>query len=257
MDRLAILVALLGSSSILLAQEGHGYTPAEIERGEQVYFSNCSNCHGPEGDAVSGVNLGSGRFRKANSDEDLMNIIRNGIPGTPMPPGNYSEAQAHMIVAYLRSMVNKSPSSRGAGLTGDAVRGKALFQGTGQCGQCHRVDGNGGFLGPDLSEIGMVRRAAALETSILDPSAEVRADNRAVRAVRKDGTAVVGRLLNQDTYSLQLIDTSGKLLSLSKDDLREFDIMKTSAMPSFKDNLTSQQVADLVAYLTSLRGANR
>src|SRR4051794_7484490 len=104
-------VLLLCSTGAMPGQEGHGYTPQEIERGEQVYFSNCSTCHGAEGDGISGVNLGSGRFRRANSDEDLMRIIRSGIPGTAMPPGSYSEIQAHMIVAYLRSMASRAPGA--------------------------------------------------------------------------------------------------------------------------------------------------
>src|SRR5947209_8050267 len=87
-------------------QEGHGVTPAEIEMGGQIYIGNCAVCHGPDGDGVSGVNLGSGRFRRGSSDVELATIVRNGIAGTPMPPGNYSEAQAGMIVAYLRSMAS-------------------------------------------------------------------------------------------------------------------------------------------------------
>ena len=248
----AICFLLLAYGGWALAQEGHGYTPADVERGEQIYFSNCSTCHGPEGDGISGVNLGSGRFRRANSDEELMNVIRNGIPGTPMPPGNYPAGMAQLIVAYLRSMSTGGPASRGPSMAGDGGRGKALFEGRGRCLECHRVNGSGGFLGPDLSGIGGLRRAAALERSILDPSAEVRADNRTARLIKSDGTSIAGRLLNQDTYSLQVIDAGGKLISVSKDGLRGFEIMKGSAMPEYKGKMTAQEVADLVAYLTSL-----
>src|SRR5437867_8486379 len=99
----ALLLTIL-MLSMLAAQEDHGYTAADIERGGQMFLSNCANCHGPDGDAVPNFSLASGRFRHATTDSDLRKIIRNGIPGTPMPPSAYSETQAGMVVAYVRSM---------------------------------------------------------------------------------------------------------------------------------------------------------
>ena len=72
-----------------------------------------------------------------------------------------------------------------------------------------------------------------------------------------DGTVIQGTLLNYDTYSLQLLDTSGKLRSLQTDKLREYELMKTSPMPSYKDQLTAQEIADLVGYLVTLKGQSR
>src|SRR5437660_387252 len=122
--------------SPLAAQEGHGYTAEDIERGGQVFLANCASCHGPDGDAVPDVNLASGRFRHAVTDQDLINIIRNGISGTPMPPGNYSEAQAETIVAFLRSMSRLAPASRVSSAGGDPARGKTLVEGKAQCLTC-------------------------------------------------------------------------------------------------------------------------
>ena len=250
-----LLLAILFAISILRAQEGHGYTTADIERGGQLFFVNCATCHGPDGDAVPDVNLGSGRFRRAVTDQDLMQIIRGGIPGTPMPPGNYSEAQAETIVAFLRSM-NRVTLASGGNLVGDPGRGKTVVEGDGQCLTCHRVRGQGAFLGPDLSEIGGVRRKTDLERSLLEPSAEIRVDNHTVRLVTREGKELRGRLLNQDTYSVQLIDATGKLLSVPKTSLREFEIMKTSPMPAFTGR-SPQQLADVVSYLVLLKGGSR
>ena len=65
-----------------------------------------------------------------------------------------------------------------------------------------------------------------------------------------------GRRLNEDTYTVQLIDEQERLVSLTKSDLREYTVLKTTPMPSYKDQFSAQQLADLEAYLLSLRGVN-
>jgi putative heme-binding domain-containing protein len=238
----------------LFAQEGHGFTPADIERGGQMYLTNCVGCHGPDGDLVGGVNLASGRFRRASTDQALADLIRHGIPGTPMPPGNYSEEQTAVIVAYLHSMAASPKTVLSGANPGDPARGKAIVEGKGACLTCHRINGVGAFAGPDLNEIGGMRRGADLERSLLDPNAEIRADNRTVQATARDGKKITGRLLNQDTYTLQILNSDSKLASLSKAGLKDFEILKTSPMPGYKDKLTSQELADTVSYLASLKG---
>jgi putative heme-binding domain-containing protein len=241
-------------ASCLLAQtEGHGVTPEQLQRGEQLFLSNCTACHGGTGDAVPGVNLASGRFRRATTDNELVEIVRRGIPGTPMPPGSYTEEQAGLLVAWLRSM-NKGITAATSTLIGDAARGKGLVSGKGQCLGCHRVNGNGAFLGPDLSEVGATRRTVQLERALLDPNGEIRNENQTVQAITREGASLKGRLLNYDTYSVQMIDATGKLLSLNKADLAQFEIMRVSAMPTYTGKLTAQEVADVVAYLASLKG---
>jgi putative heme-binding domain-containing protein len=250
------LAVLLGQGGVANAQD-HGVTPADIERGGQTYLSNCAVCHGPNGDGITGVNLFSGQFRHATTDQDLVNIIKNGLPGTPMPPFNLQDAQAGQIVAYLRSQPGTSASSKIAGLRGDPVNGKAIFEGRGQCLTCHRVQGpsgkTGGFLGPDLSGIGSIRRSIDLERALTDPSASIRTDERVVRVVLKDGTAMNGRLLNQDTYSVQLIDNQGNLQSFEQSGVRSVEILTSSVMQSFTDKFTLQELADMVSYLQSLK----
>ena len=233
--------------------QDHGVTPAEIERGGQMYLASCATCHGPDGDGVAGANLTTGTFRRGTTDQELINIIRNGIPGTAMPPNNLPEAQAGLIVAYLRSLPGTLASSKTTGLRGDPVNGKAVFDAKGGCASCHRVQGNGGFLGPDLSSVGVTRRSIELERALTEPSADIRTGTRTATVVNKDGTTIVGRLLNQDTYSVQLIDAKGKLWSFQKDAVRKWDIPDLSAMPSFADKLTIQELADVVTYLGTLK----
>ena len=239
---------------LLAAQRA--YLPAEIENGQRLYQSNCSGCHGPEGNGVAGVNFSVGQFRRSSSDDEIVRIIVGGIAGTPMPPSNFSDGAAGTIVAYLRSMATFGTTSgtRGKSVPGDAGRGQSLFEGKGQCVSCHSVNGRGSRVGPNLTEIGAIRPSTELERSILEPNAEIRAENREVRAVTREGVTMTGKLLNQDTFMLQVIDANERLVSLAKSDLREYTILKNSTMPSYRDTLTAQELADVVSYLATLRG---
>jgi putative heme-binding domain-containing protein len=225
-------------------------TAFDIEDGGRVFRQSCANCHGPDGNEIPGVDLGRGQFKSAKTDEDLVRIIRQGVPGTPMPATNMSEEQAKRVVAYLRSMAATKVSATAAG---DAARGKMIFEGKGTCTSCHRVNGVGSRVGPDLSRIGQLRRSMDIETSLLDPNAEVLPTGRFYRVVTKDGATVTGRLLNIDTFTVQMMDTKEQLRSFSKATLKEHGFI-ASPMPSYKGRLNPQELADVVSYLVSLKG---
>ena len=241
----AAVVVLLTTTAYAQQHE----TAADIEDGGRVFRSSCANCHGQDGDQVPGVDLGRGQFKRAQNDADLIGIIQKGIPNTGMPATNFSPEQAARVVAYLRSV---AASRRGGAVTGDAARGKALFDGKGSCAACHRVGMTGSRVGPDLSTIGLQRRATELEQSLLDPEADVQVSNRTYRVVAKDGTATSGRLLNIDSFTVQLLDSKEQLRSFMKSDLRDFGFV-ASPMPSFKARLSAQEIADVVSYLVTLK----
>ena len=243
----SILMVMMGGG-LLLAQDHAGFNPGhDVDAGAQLFFANCSNCHGVEGATVPGVDLGRNKFKTASTDEDLIRIVINGVPGTGMPPSNLSRDLASNIVAYLRSLVVPSVFNGG-----DAKRGHDLFASKG-CTSCHRVLGTGSRTGPDLTAIGSMRKPNELEQSILDPDADIKPNNRTFRAVMRDGATVTGRVINRDSFSFQVIDSKERLLMLDKADLREFSFSDKSAMPSFKDKLAPGEVADLVTYLMSLK----
>jgi hypothetical protein len=100
----------------------------------------------------------------------------------------------------------------------------------------------------------MIRSANSLQKSLLDPTANMLPINRPVRAVTRDGTVIDGRRLNEDTYSVQLIDAGEHLVSLTKADLKEYVVSKTSTMSSYRDKFNAQELADVVAYLLTLNG---
>jgi putative heme-binding domain-containing protein len=233
----------------LLAQ--HSFTPIDVEDGGRLFRANCTICHGAQGDGVPGIDLMHGKFRHAKDDDDIAAIIRSGIPGTAMPPNNFTDFTALTIVAYLRSMAAATATTTSGG---DPGRGKAIYEGKGNCASCHRIRGVGARLGPDLSEIGNLRLAGELERSVTDPDAEVLPQNRHFRAVTKDGATVTGTILNEDKYSVQLLDSNNRLVSLKRANLRESAFIEKSPMPSYKDKLTHQELSDLVSYLASLKG---
>jgi len=273
------LAMLLAGITAAVAQQ-HSYTEAEINAGSKLFESNCGSCHGENGDKIVGIDFSKGLFKTAKTDEDLIRIIRNGVPNTGMPANPFNESQAGNLVAYVRSMVGgaRTVTAVATNLTGDPARGKAIYEGKGTCTTCHSINGIGGKSGPELGPPQRCGRgggggapplpggggggggrggAAAvnpqqLERSIVDPSAEIAAQYRIFQTITKNNSTTRGTLLNQDTFSIQMRDGNDKLVSFLKSDLKEFGF-QPSAMPSFKGKLTPQEIADVVSYLVSLR----
>jgi putative heme-binding domain-containing protein len=227
------------------------YTPADIAYGSRLYDAQCTTCHGSNGDGVGGVDLRSGRFRNAVTDQDLVRVITNGIQGTGMQAFKLDSAELTGIVAYLRNM---NTFDRGSVKPGNAVRGRVLVENKGGCTHCHRIGAQGSRVAPDLSDIGAVRSAGSLLRSLNEPSAQMMPINRPVHIVAADGKVYNGRRLNEDTYSVQLIDDQERLVSVDKSRLREYTILTASPMPSYRERLTADEIADVVAYLLSLKG---
>lgn len=223
----------------------------DIQVGARVFAAQCVVCHGATGNLVAGVDLRSGRFNRASNDFELIEIISNGIKGTAMAGFSFTPAELTGIVTYLRNMRDFNAA---AVAQGNPVRGQTIFEGSGRCATCHRVNGKGPRLAPDLSNVGAVRTAAALERAVVDPSSTIQFENRSVRAVTQDGRTVTGRRLNEDTYTVQLIDEQERLVSLTKADLHEYTVITKPSMPAYKGTLSTQDVSDIVAYLLTLKG---
>jgi putative heme-binding domain-containing protein len=247
---LSIAPLLLWTAGPLFAQ--HEASPGDVDDGRRLFVANCALCHGPEGDSVPGVELGRGKFRMASSDEGLKTIIRKGIPGTAMPPHTFTDFQIGTVVAYLHFMAASSADATAAG--GDPAKGRLVFEGKAGCMNCHRVRGAGSRLGPELTDIGTQRRAVELKQSILEPNAEVLPQNRYYRIVTKDGNTVTGRLLNQDAFSVQILDSRERLVTFTKSNLAQYSFAEKSPMPSYQGKLSPEELADLVSYLVSLKG---
>lgn len=248
------LVLVLGLAGPLAAQQHAGsYTQAEVENGSRLYGAQCAACHGPDGTLVASVDLRRGQFKLGSTDEDLVRTITRGVPGTAMPPNTFTAAELQSLVAYLRSM--REFGARAVAL-GDPRTGGQLFEARG-CRSCHRIDGQGSRFAADLGDIGAIRSGEALQQALLDGSNTVAAGRRFVRAVTRDGRVVTGRRLNEDTYTVQLLDADDRLVSLPKEGLREYVVTKHSPTPAGKDRLSPEERSHLVAYLLGLKGLDR
>jgi putative heme-binding domain-containing protein len=137
---------------------------------------------------------------------------------------------------------------------GNDSAGAVLFVGKGACQTCHRVRDTGSRLGPDLSDIGMVRTPEELASSLLDPAAEILPENRFYRVVTRDGASITGRLLNHDVFQVLMIDPKEQLRHFQKSELRSHGFVEGSNMPSYRSLLSRQELADVIAYLTTLKG---
>ncbi len=229
----------------------HQYSTADIEAGARLYSGQCALCHAANGDGVDGVDLRRGRFRTAVSDEDLGNVITTGVATAGMPGFRFQPSELTAVIAFIRAGFDTSGV---AVKVGNPQRGRALYDGKGQCATCHRVNGVGSRTAPDLSDIGIIRSPAALQRSILDPTGSMFPINRPVRAVTRDGRIFRGRRLNEDTYTVQIMDEEERLVSLEKADLREYEIGTASPMPPGGGVLKGDEVADMIAYLLTLKG---
>lgn len=237
--------------AVPLDAQQHNLSPADLENGARLYNANCFACHGPNGDLVAGVDLRRGFFRHVSTDDDLAKVVLNGIPGTAMPPNRFTPQELQGVVAYIRSLKS---SQAGPIQLGDAHRGQALAEGKGACLNCHQINGKGSYLAPDLSEEGVLRNPAFLQNALTDPQSAAQPKNRFIQAVTRNGETITGRRLNEDTDTVQIVDSSERLRSISKADLREYTVQKETHMPSYKDKFTTGELSDVVAYLVSLKG---
>ena len=221
------------------------------EQGRKLWAANCAVCHGDEGKGGRGPDLTNGKFRHGSTDDDLYRAMRDGIPGTEMPGFPLGGVDAMQLLAFVRTL---GRATMPPPPPGDAARGGALFAAGGGCTGCHRVDGVGSRVGPELSDVGARLTPADLLVSLLRPDERVLPAHWYVRAVTRDGRTVTGRRLNEDTYTVLLIDSRDTLVSLVKDELQEYALIKKSLMPGYEGKLTREQLGDIVAYLASLKG---
>jgi putative heme-binding domain-containing protein len=252
------------------APQDHGVTnpvagdPRAIQEGASLFRANCSPCHGLNAKGGGrGPDLTAGHWVHGSTDADLFRTVTRGVPGTEMPANALDDSEVWAILAYVRSL---APAKTEA-VSGDPAKGKKIFWETEGCSTCHMVRGRGGVLGPDLSRVGEARSADYLIDSIRQPSKELSTgmldpNNHyglplvfdTVTVVTPDGQKIVGVAKNEDTFSLQLIDTNQQLQFFLKKNLREVTHERKSLMPAYSEGmLKPAELQDLVAYLEGLR----
>ena len=224
-------------------------SPEDVALGKRLFEGRCGHCHGQAGEGGRGAALNTGRFRHGGSDRELFMTIRNGVPNTEMPGArNLPAREIWRMVAYVQQLGRQgSPEPS----TGEAAKGAAVYKKSG-CASCHRINGDGAFLGPDLSDIGARRALRHLRESIVDPGADIALDYRTVSVIDRKGTTTTGIHLNEDEYSVHLRDTGGNLRSFMKSDIAATKLPRESLMPGYSA-LSAGDLQDLVGYLSSLQ----
>lgn len=209
--------------------------------GASLYLSQCAVCHGERGEGGRGPALARPTLRNAPDDKALFAVIRRGIPNSGMPGVALAESEIHTLVAHVRTLGRVAAASA---LPGNPQRGKQIYFGKSGCSECHRV------VGPDLTGIGARRSPAYLRTSLTDPGADLPAGFVMLEALAKDGRIVTGSRVNEDTFSLQLLDAQGRVHSFWKWELREWKRQPgRSPMPSYRGVLSEMDLDDVTAFL--------
>lgn len=225
-------------------------TPEDMRIGGEYFRLRCAECHGDVGEGGRGPNLADGVFFHGGTDGDLFDTIRNGVTGTEMQGYSASEQRLWQVIAFIRSLNDAIPASE---VPGDPLRGERIFRGQGFCLQCHRIAGEGGFAGPDLTRVGSRRSLSHLRASILAPDADVRPRYWTATVRDAEGRSTTGFILNEDRHSIQLLGLDGQLLSLEKVTLRDIVRDRRSTMQSYEGQFDEAELDDLIAYLASLR----
>jgi len=252
-----MFLSILTVSLLALAQN-----PIELQQGKQLFEGLCADCHGFEGTGGRAPSLNRPTLTRAQDDDSLRAIIRDGIPERGMPRvRRTTDNEQRQLIAYVRSLSRAAPASG----VGDPQKGSAVYQRTG-CSSCHVIKGEGGTVGPELTIIGTQRGPDYLRQAILDPAAALPNGSQPVpsrnldeflpvRIMTREGREVRGARINEDTFTIQVRDSNGQLHSFRKAELRQIEKeFGKSLMPAYKERLSASEVGDLVAYLSSLGG---
>src|SRR6267154_3599705 len=261
-------VALVACRSVAVrAQEKNPFAgDAKVAKlGEYQFRSNCAFCHGLGARGGGrGPDLTRAQKHHGNTDAEIFHNIHDGITGTAMPAATnggigvgMSDEEIWQVVTYLRSVEKKATAAE----TGNAAHGKELFHGTAGCGTCHMVNGKGGRLGPDLSSTGASRSVEYLEESVRRPSKRLATglsepmkdfsqEYETATVVTSDGTKLQGVVLNEDSFTVQMLDTREQLHAFEKAKLRSYEKMRESLMPAYDAKaLPEKDLKDLIAFL--------
>jgi len=246
-----VLGTVIFSAGLLIAQSRSDSTAQDLARGKRLFEGQCAVCHGITGTGGKGANLAQPRLRRATSNQQLFAVIQDGIEGTEMPEGwQMTDREIWQVAGYVRSLGRTAAAIS----KGDAKRGEAIYAAQG-CAGCHIVQGQGGSLGPELTEIGARRSPEYLRQALLDPGAAVPDRFLILTLTTRAGAKIRGMRLNEDSFTIQIKSAADRFHSFRKTDLadieREFG---KSLMPNYQGKLTPAEIDNVVAYLAGLKG---
>src|SRR5712675_1144514 len=262
---LTVVALFCGASALADARNPFANDSKAAKAGEYEFRINCALCHGLGAHGGGrGPDLTRAHKKHAHNDAEMFQVISNGIPGTVMPANGtngqgvgMTDEEIWQIITYIRSVEVKAPATS----AGNADHGKQLFYGDANCSLCHAVEGKGGRVGPELTAVGGSRTREAIIESVRNPSRrlawglteatkEFPQEYESVTVMTADRKEINGVTLNEDSFSLQIMDTDEKIHLLQKNKLLSFQKSRQSAMPKYgADILSDKDLEDIVAYL--------
>src|SRR5271166_5633451 len=271
-----VIAFVLGLALVALAESAHAADdqnplagdPKAAKAGEYQFRINCALCHGLGARGGGrGPDLTRAQKKHVHSDAEMFQVISSGIPGTVMPANGtngqgvgMTDEEIWQIITYIRSVEVKLPAKA----LGNAAHGKELFYGDANCSLCHMVEGKGGRVGPELTSVGGSRTRESIIDSVRNPSRrlawglteptkEFPQEYESITVVTADGKEIKGVALNEDSFSVQIMDRDEHIYLLEKDKLRSFQKSRESMMPTYTPELLSDEdLEDIVAYLVSV-----
>jgi putative heme-binding domain-containing protein len=225
--------------------------------GGQTFATICASCHGLDGrGGERGPDITTRPEITRLPDEELLKILRVGIPEKGMPPfAALGSAKLSSLLSYIRSLQGKGTA---APIVGDLERGKELYWGKAGCSGCHMMNGAGGFLGPDLSNYGESHSVSDIHTAIVNPEKKVGARRIGAEVTTRDGKVYTGLVRNEDNFSMQLQSLDGTFHLFSKTDLATVKYRQDSLMPTdYGAKLSAAELDALAAYLAGLAHAKQ
>ena len=252
-------LAVLAAGSIHISANGQkkAAPPGDTKEGARLFPPNCSGCHGLDGrGGERAPDIAGRREIQKLSDAALAKLIREGIPGTGMPPFRaLGNVKIQALVRHLRTLQGENVVSP---LPGSPASGKSLFFGKAGCADCHMVNGAGGFIGSDLSAYARARAASQIRSAIVNPAESSQERGRVVVATTRDGQTFTGIARNEDNFSLQLQTKDGAFHFFEKSDLRGLEHRTEPLMPSdYAARLSAREVDDVISYLISVSQSTR
>ena len=247
---LSVLGAAAFSAQTVPAKNPLEGNAAAIQAGMGLFRGRCGDCHGIDATGVRGPDI-TQVWANGRTDEGLFKTIKGGVPGTEMPANpRLTDNEIWQIMAHLRTLAAPTAPAAPKGV---AENGEKIFRA--MCASCHRVNGAGGRLGPDLSRVGAARSREMMALRIRGGVEGFANGFEPVTLTPVGGKPVVGVKKNEDLFSVQIMDAGERIQGFEKSALSSVQNGTRSAMPAFPHSrLSDPELDDLLRYLQSLRG---
>jgi putative heme-binding domain-containing protein len=241
--------------------------PVAEHDGDQLYNQNCTACHGAKGTAgeigPAIVKSQTSNLRGTKTDSQIVAIIRNGVPDSAMPAwkGKLLDNDILKIGAYIHSLRGTAINSP---TPGNVKLGEEIFFGKkGGCSTCHMINGRGGLIGPDLTNIAGTRKVENIKAALTEADHRIWTDGGDhlktlppmdtydhVLITLKNGKTLDGVLLNQDGYSVQLMGMDNQLHLLDRTQIASVKAEAPLMPTDYDKRLTKEEFTNLMAFLT-------